>query len=197
MSTLRRTWPSVPMTEYCTCPTPSSRTARAYHRCWGRGAVGGVATRKGAVEIAWSRPSRALVGYRMAAARPRRLRNAARVADDVGVGGQVEGGVHRSTPRLLAERRSHVGRADVPVPVPLGLAVGEPQAVQSCRRRGTSGRSGIRLVDRVRTDPQISAVEVVGKLSGHVEVDSCRLGAGSVRGFPRGTGFLMSPPQLR
>ena len=48
------------------------------------------------------------------------------VADDVGVGREVEAGVQGAGARLLSQGSGHVARAHPPVAIPLGLAVTQP-----------------------------------------------------------------------
>src|SRR5205814_1230004 len=91
--------------------------------------VRGVPTGQGAVEVA--RPDRVeLVGHLVGPASALDDgERAAGLADHVGVGREVEPGVDGPGPVGLAQRVGYLARPDVPVAVPLRLAVADAQAV--------------------------------------------------------------------
>ena len=124
--------------------------------------MGGVAARKGAVEVAGP-DGVELVGELIGpAAALDDGEGAAGVADDVGVGGEVKARMHRAGVAGLPQGVSDVGGPDEAVAVPLGLAVADPHAVDhaAAEEPVVGGRVGID--DRVGAIAEIPTVEVVG-----------------------------------
>ena len=123
--------------------------------------VRGVAAGKGAVEVA--RPHcLELVGQRIGP--PAAFddgQRAARVADDVRVGREVEARVDRAGTGRLAEGSGHVGRSHPSVAVPLGLTAADADAVDHPSPQEPVVGGGVG-VDRVGPVAQVTPVEVVG-----------------------------------
>lgn len=91
--------------------------------------------------------------------------DAALVRDDVGVGGEVVG---RHLARVrLAQLLCHGSRSDPPIAVPLGAAVAQPDAVHHPVALHPVVRPGILQTEDVRTDPQITAVQLAGYPARH------------------------------
>ena len=92
---------------------------------------------------------------------------AARVADDVGVGGEVHAGVHRPRARLLAQRPRHLGRTHPAVAVPLGPAVAQADPVHHAVAGEPVVGRGLGRRDGIRPVAQVAAREALGHVPGH------------------------------
>lgn len=98
------------------------------------------------------------------------------MADDIRVGCEVaEGLVHRSRSVRLTKRVGHVARTHPSVSVPLGLSVAKSEPVHHALAREPVVRTRIGSAERIRSDAQVTAIEMIRNRARHGEVGNSDL----------------------